>query len=482
MSELDRFFLQPGKPFILSLCRPDKRKNIAGLIKAYGEDENLQSMANLAIFAGIRKDISKMEDNERAVLTEILLLMDKYDLYGKIAIPKKHDFETEVPELYRLAAEKEGVFVNSALTEPFGITLIESAASGLPIIAPNDGGPIDIVRNCNNGILVDTTRSKEIAEAAKAIITDKEQWKTYSKNGITWVREQYTWNSHAATYIKAIGDTLAVNSRGNLKRAVPKKAVGRRLARFNAFFITDIDNTLIGGKRNGLERLIRMLEQYRDVILFGVATGRSIESARQQLKRFDVPSPDVTIASAGTVIYYGKECYYGKGWETHISAKWNREKIVNQLPEFSFLTYQPESTQGRFKVSYEIKPEKDALANIHARLLRSHCRCNLIYSKNRYLDILPYRASKGKAIRYLSYQWGIPLANFLVCGDSGSDESMLRGEPKGVVVGNYSPELDSLKGLRNIYFTKNPYSEGILEGFEKYQFFENSLSTDSVKA
>jgi hypothetical protein len=67
-------------------------------------------MANLAIFAGIRKDISKMEDNERAVLTEILLLMDKYDPYGKIAIPKKHDFETVVPELYRLAAEKGGVF------------------------------------------------------------------------------------------------------------------------------------------------------------------------------------------------------------------------------------------------------------------------------------------------------------------------------------------------------------------------------------
>jgi sucrose-phosphate synthase len=69
-------------------------------------------MANLAVFAGIRKDITNMEDNERDVLTEILLLMDKYDLYGKIAIPKKHDFEHEVPELYRIAAEKKGVFVD----------------------------------------------------------------------------------------------------------------------------------------------------------------------------------------------------------------------------------------------------------------------------------------------------------------------------------------------------------------------------------
>ena len=66
----------------------DKRKNITGLIRAYGEDKSLQSMANLAVFAGIRKDITEKEENERDVLTRILLLMDKYDLYGKIAIPK----------------------------------------------------------------------------------------------------------------------------------------------------------------------------------------------------------------------------------------------------------------------------------------------------------------------------------------------------------------------------------------------------------
>jgi len=46
-----------------------------------------------------------------------------------------------------------------------------------------------------------------------------------------------------------------------------------------------------------------------------------------------------------------------------------------------------------------------------------------------FRDILSYRASKGKAIRYLSHKWEIPLKNFLVCGNSGNDEEMLRGEP-----------------------------------------------------
>ena len=138
LQELNRFFLQPDKSLILALCRPDKRKNIAGLIEAFGEDLELQAMANLAIFAGIRKDIHSKEENEREVLTEMLLLMDKYDLYGKMAIPKKHDFELEVPELYRIASEKRGVFVNIALTEPFGLTLLEASASGLPILATDD--------------------------------------------------------------------------------------------------------------------------------------------------------------------------------------------------------------------------------------------------------------------------------------------------------------------------------------------------------
>ncbi|MGM0404048.1 MAG: glycosyltransferase, partial [Thermodesulfobacteriota bacterium] len=126
LKQLDRFLVFPDKPLILALSRPDKRKNITGLIQAYGEDRELQALANLAIFAGIRKDIDEMEDNEKDVLTRMLLEMDRYDLYGKLAIPKKHDVEYEVPALYRITAEKHGVFVNPAMTEPFGLTLLEA--------------------------------------------------------------------------------------------------------------------------------------------------------------------------------------------------------------------------------------------------------------------------------------------------------------------------------------------------------------------
>jgi sucrose-phosphate synthase len=474
LEELNRFFMYPDRPVILSLCRPDKRKNIAGLIKAYGEDLELQSMANLAIFAGIRKDITKMEDNEQDVLTEILLLMDKYDLYGKIAIPKRHDFEHEVPELYRIAAEKRGVFVNSALTEPFGLTLIEAAACGLPIVAPDDGGPRDIVKNCQCGTLVHTPDTKAIADAAKQIITDSEKWKQYSKAGIMNVRKHYTWESHANSYVQQISRIFADQSEEKIKIAVPSDAIGRRLARLNYFIIANIDNTLVGGGNEHLPALVDQLHQNRDHIGFGLATGRPVESATEFLKKNQIPLPDVLVTSVGAEIYYGKNLHFGRGWETHISAKWNREKIVGLLEDFGFLKYQKDAAQRRFKVSYKFEPAKDRLALIHERLLRNKCRYNLIYSQNKYMDILPFRASKGKAIRYLSYKWEIPLGNFLVCGDSGNDEEMLRGEPLGVVVGNYSPELSKLKGLRGIYFAKHKYSAGIFEGIRRYKFIEKA--------
>ena len=220
--------------------------------------------------------------------------------------------------------------------------------------------------------------------------------------------------------------------------------------------------------------MLKLLKDNRKTIGFGVATGRFIDSAKAYLKKFGVHSPDVIIASVGSEIYYGKNLHYGRGWSTHISARWDRKKIVDLLADISFLTYQEEETQRRFKISYNMRPGKDRLAMIHDRLLRNKCRCSIIYSHDKFLDILPFRASKGKAIRYLSYKWEIPLGNFLVCGDSGNDEEMLRGEPLAVVVGNYSPELKPLKGLRNVYFARAEYAGGILEGIRNYNFIDTA--------
>jgi hypothetical protein len=42
-----RFFTNPHKPMILALSRPDPKKNVMTLLKAYGESHHLQELANL---------------------------------------------------------------------------------------------------------------------------------------------------------------------------------------------------------------------------------------------------------------------------------------------------------------------------------------------------------------------------------------------------------------------------------------------------
>lgn len=42
-----RFFTNPHKPMILALARPDPKKNITTLVKAFGECRPLRELANL---------------------------------------------------------------------------------------------------------------------------------------------------------------------------------------------------------------------------------------------------------------------------------------------------------------------------------------------------------------------------------------------------------------------------------------------------
>jgi sucrose-phosphate synthase len=200
-AQLPRFLTAPNKPIILALSRPDERKNILTLIEAFGESPALQQAANLLIIVGNRGDIRDMESGAQSVLTNILLLIDSYDLYGKVAVPKTHRAD-EVPAIYRMVATSGGVFINPALTEPFGLTLLEAAARGLPIVATENGGPVDILGNCKNGELIDPLDKPGIILALLKLLQDKTLWSQAAKNGIAGVKKHYSWQAHVKTYME----------------------------------------------------------------------------------------------------------------------------------------------------------------------------------------------------------------------------------------------------------------------------------------
>jgi sucrose-phosphate synthase len=232
--------------------------------------------------------------------------------------------------------------------------------------------------------------------------------------------------------------------------------------------ISDIDNTLLGDKVS-LDKVTEWIAEHQKDVAFGVATGRSIESTVNVLNKHRVKIPDVMITSVGAEIYYGKKLVPDIGWSAHIRHLWRRDCLADAFLKFSEISLQPDNTQREFKLSYFAKPGQiPPLSEIYDYLHSLKLHANLIYSHDEFLDVLPIRASKGHAIRYLAYKWDLPLKCFLVAGDSGNDIEMLAGDTLAIVVGNHSSELDILKNQEQIYFSKAHYAAGILEGIEHY--------------
>jgi sucrose-phosphate synthase len=476
-SDIERFLFNPAKPLILSIGRADKRKNFEAIIQSYGQDKELQAMANLAIFAGVRKDISQMPEDEQDILKNLLLLLDKYDLYGKMAIPKKNDPKLEVPEIYRIVARKKGVFINATPGENFGLTIVEAAACGLPVIASPTGGPKEILEQIENGLLVDVENPKAIAEALKKIISDQTLWEKYSTNGIVGTSQQYSWTSYTNKYMDVINELFA-HKNNEIHGSKNRTAYGKKLANAEMIVISDLDGTLVeGNDSNGLKEFKEWVVNNSNKVAFGVASGRNRHITEQAFKDYDLPKPDILICSAGSEIYYTDKFIPDKGWESHIDYLWKRIELEQALSGFPGIHLQEPDAQWRFKLSYYVDDrfDEDDLANLYKFLDDRKLRAKILLTENHYLDLLPFRASKGSAVRYLSYKWKVPLERFITAGNSGNDEDMLKAKTNGIVVSNYSPELEDLRKNKSIYFTKNPLAKGVLEGIQHH------LELDSMK-
>lgn len=466
--ELARFLNEPEKPIILAMSRPDARKNLGTLLEVYGESIALQRVANLVIIAGTREDIRDMGSRPQEVLTDLLLSIDHYDLYGKVAYPKQHQ-PGDVPELYRLAAASQGVFINPALTEPFGLTLIEAAASGLPIVATEDGGPRDITGNCRNGYLVDPLDKPAIEKALLKILSDSKTWQTLAVSGIDGVRQHYSWQAHVDQYLEALHVLVA-----RAEPPVRPEPVRRPSLYHDRAIFSDLDQNLLNDPKS-LASFINVVRENRKCATFGIATGRRLDMALRVMKQYGIPQPDVLITSLGTEIHYAPRLTTDYAWTQHIDHLWNRKAVVRILADLPGIKLQAKTEQSRYKISYFIDPAvAPDLEEINSLLHQHEQTVSVFLSFGQFLDILPVRASKGFALRWFADQWEIPLEHILVAGGSGADEDMMRGNTMAVVVANrHNEELSALVDVERIYFATQPYAAGILEAIEHYGFFRN---------
>ena len=88
------------------------------------------------------------------------------------------------------------MFVNPALHEPFGLTLIEAAAAGVPVVATCSGGPVEIVDTIGHGILVDPRDETAIGMACLRIVSDADLHHRLSQAALRNAH-RYNWSSYA---------------------------------------------------------------------------------------------------------------------------------------------------------------------------------------------------------------------------------------------------------------------------------------------
>src|SRR5262249_43618631 len=71
-----------------------------------------------------------------------------------------------------------GVYVVSSIMESFGLTVVEAAAAGKPVVATRCGGPEEIIQHGETGLLEPVNDPDRMADAIVSLINDQELRRT----------------------------------------------------------------------------------------------------------------------------------------------------------------------------------------------------------------------------------------------------------------------------------------------------------------
>jgi sucrose synthase len=190
----------PTKRPLFSMARLDRIKNLTGLAECFGKSEELQKRCNLILIAGKLRTEDSTDHEEISEIEKLYRVIDEYNLHGKIRWLGVRLPKVDTGEVYRIIADRQGVFVQPALFEAFGLTILESMITGLPTFATRFGGPLEIIQNKVNGFLINPTHLEEMAGIILEFISKCDQnpgyWSEISNRAIERVYSTYTWKIH----------------------------------------------------------------------------------------------------------------------------------------------------------------------------------------------------------------------------------------------------------------------------------------------
>jgi len=194
------------KPLLFAMSRLDRIKNMAGFLEWYAKNDELREAVNVLLVGGRLRPEESNDNDEREQINRAHQLFDEYGLEGSVRWIEMQTDKNKVGELYRFVADHRGAFVQPALFEAFGLTVIEAMSSGLPTFATRYGGPLEIIEDGVSGFHIDPTRGEEATEKMLEFFQqakkNPETWDELSRAAIKRTEERYNWTLYASTLLK----------------------------------------------------------------------------------------------------------------------------------------------------------------------------------------------------------------------------------------------------------------------------------------
>lgn len=163
------------QPYLLHVSSYAKKKNPEGLLRAIGELSRDDPPLVICGSGWERQSVNK--------LIESLRIEDRIIRLGYVP-------EKDLPGIYANA----DIFVFPSLHETFGIPIVESLASGTPVITANVYSMPEIAGG--GGLFVDPESYTDISRKIKFLINNADERSRLGRNGID-IAKRYSWKEAA---------------------------------------------------------------------------------------------------------------------------------------------------------------------------------------------------------------------------------------------------------------------------------------------